>query len=47
MYLCVWYKFVRGFRCVELSNYSETTNEYVVYRREDILKKGAAPELLF
>jgi len=46
MYLCVWYKLIKEFRCIELSQYSSTSNTYAIYRREDIISTGKKVEEL-
>jgi len=46
MYLCVHYKFVGDFKCIEISSVSEETNSAIVYRREDIVSKGVSPEVI-
>ena len=42
--VCIYYKGLRDFRCLELENYDYTTNRYYVYKRSSFYKRGKKVE---
>lgn len=42
--ICVFYKDIGDFRCLESNNYDRTTNEYYVYNRRSFIERGKKVE---